>query len=931
MATPASFSPLIPQQADACIANLLPRAASRHPTGGLRFASGDAVREGEWVSYPALLRESQQILGGLQARRGPGEKIALLLESPRDFIPAFWACVLGGYIPCPLAPIRSDPDRWMQHLAHVDRLLDRPLYLSAGAALDELSPEAGVADLGELRRGPLQTAVYPAAEISAPAVLMLTSGSTGNSKAVELTNANLIASMQGRARRQQLASNDITFNWIAFDHVAALLESHMIALYVGATQLHAEPAVVLADPLQFLRLIHRHRVSLAFSPNFLLGQINAALQAASIGSSERRALALDLSCLRRIVTGGEANVVDTARCFLELLAPYGLARTALWPAWGMTETCAASIYSHEFPDCDADREFAAVGWPIEGLEIRVLDDDGRECAAGAAGELQVRGPVVFNRYYNNEEATRTAFTQDGWFRTGDVGRIDDGRLRLVARNKDSIIVNGVNYYSHELETKLEQLAGIERSFVAAFPTRPKGADTEQLVVTFATTLPADDEAGIYQLVVAVRNTTIMLWGFRPAIILVLPRDAFPKTSLGKIQRALMRKRHEAGELAGYLERMAEIARRQCGPYRAPDGPLESAIARVFAEILRVDLGAVSATASFFDLGGTSLDILKFTQMLERRFGLKTGLPIVLQNPNARQLAQCISTQGQQRTRSYEPLVALQLSGRKTPLFCVHPGNGEVFVLVNLAKYFLNDRPFYALRPKGFNDGEEHFRSVRQMVETYVAAILQRQSEGPFAIAGYSLGCEVAFEIAKELQARGNQVGFLGCIDSGPRRHASQVAFNMAAALALVTDLVTREQYLQLNSQLGAAPPSDETCAEVLKVASPQRLQELDLDLRKFSLWARVAYANEALLFNNITCGTLPSMTIFCSEGIAPRYSATQWTREAWLAELRCWDEFIVQPRYVAVPGHHHGLMGPKHVAAFQEVLRAEIDAALGGR
>jgi acyl-CoA synthetase (AMP-forming)/AMP-acid ligase II/thioesterase domain-containing protein/acyl carrier protein len=927
MLTPAALTPVAFEKRADNIADLLLRAAKQHPECGVLVASEDLAHDAEHLSYPALLAEARRILGGLQMRMPhSAAKVALLLERPREFIPAFWACVLGGYVPCPLAPIRNDDERWAKHLAHVDALLDRPLFISTGTLLTGLPASVATANLDDLRTSAPAERVHRA-KSSDMAILMLTSGSTGNSKAVELTHGNLLASLAGRAKRQQLTSTDVTFNWIAFDHVAALLESHMIALYVGATQLHAEPATVLADPLQFLRLIHRHHVSVAFAPNFLLGQLNAALSTAGSRPTDVP-FKVDLSGLRRIVTGGEANVVATGRRFLELLAPHGLSRNVLWPAFGMTETCAASVYSHEFPDLDAKREFAAVGLPIEGLNIRIVNEQGIALGDGETGELQLSGAVIFHRYHNNEEATRSAFTTDGWFRTGDLGRMDNGRLSLVARTKDSIIVSGVNYFSHELETQLEQLDGIERSFVAAFPTRPKGADTEQLVVTFANTLAEDDEAALYQLLVAVRNTTIMLWGFRPAVILSLPKHTFPKTSLGKIQRTLMRKRFEAGELAVYSDYIAQVTTRQVGPYIAPEGAVETGVAETFATILGMDPDTLNASASFFDLGGTSLDILKLTQLLERRFGLEGGLPLVLQNASVRQLAARIIS-GTQPSGPYDPIVALQAGGKKTPLFCVHPGNGEIFIMANLAKYFLNDRPFYALRPRGFNEGEEVFTSFDEVVETYIEAIRKRQPHGPYAIAGYSLGCRIAFEIAKRMEDRGERVAFLGIIDLYPGYEAISVTFRgIAVALAFVTDLIDKKTRQELDRSIHTLPPEQDPCEYILSFASRDRMAQMGIDLRKYSAWARVAYSLEHLLMNHLTTGSVKAMTVFVSNGIA-YYMAYDWPKHEWRAQLERWNAFTQQAKYVDVPGNHHTLMSPKNVAVFQAILRHEIDLAFG--
>lgn len=902
------------------LAQLLLRAAEWRPRSGLKILSGDLEGEPITKTYPELLDEARRILGGLRAHgQTPGGKIVLLLERPEDFIPAFWASILGGYIPCPLAPIRGDQQRWSAHLAHVDALLDHPLAIVAGS--DEL-PELSVAKLDALRAGAPGESVHRP-EPDDTALLVLTSGSTGDAKAVALTHANLLASLPSKAERQGLTAADVTFNWISFDHVASLIEAHLLPTYVGAAQLHSEPAAIIADPLAFLRAIDRHKVSMTFTPNFLLGQIVAAFQ------SERETLALDLSSLRHIISGGEAVLVETGRKFLDLLAPHGLSRAALWPAFGMTETCAGSVYSREFPDGDEGREFASLGLPIDGLQIRVTDENDAPLAEGEAGELQLRGPVVFRRYHNNEEATRAAFTADGWFRTGDLGRIDDGRLSLVGRSKDSIIVNGVNYFSHELETVLEKLEGVERSFAAAFPTRPKGADTEQLVVAFAASFPLDDEAELHRLVIAIRNHVVLLWGFRPSLILPLPKDAFPKTSLGKIQRAVLRKRLEAGEFAAFEARIAEAIERQLGGYAAPQGSTETTIAEIYAEMFGVATSSISATASFFDLGGTSLDILKLKRHVERRLGV-ADLPIVtiLQNPTARELAARIVSGERPRADAFDPIVPLQTTGTKTPLFCVHPGVGEVLVFVNLAKYFVNERPFYALRARGFNEGETYFETFEEMVSVYVEAIRKRQPHGPYAIAGYSYGGAVAFEIAKVLESQGERVDFVGSFNLPPHikyRMDELDPVEGAVNLAFFLSLIDKKQAEELPARLRATAP-DDFRAELIRIAPPERLVELDLDLAKFTAWAGLAQSLLTLGRSYTPSGKVEKITVFYAIPL-------RGTKENWLNnELRRWDDFTRSPnRYIDVAGEHYTLMGPKHVGTFQAVLRAELDAALNGK
>ncbi len=913
----------------ASIAELLPRAALTNPRSGVRLIPAGRDSDSALVTYAALLDEARRILGGLQGHdHHCGGKVALLLERPGDFIPAFWACVLGGYVPCPVVPIRNDADRWAKHLAHVDNLLDHPLFVTTGALSSELPGVAGV-DVDTLRAATPGEPTFEA-QLADPAVLVLTSGSTGNCKAVVLTHANLLASMAAKAARQRLTASDVTLNWIAFDHVAALLEVHMVSLYVGAEQLHAEPATILTDPLQFLRLIDRYRVSVTFTPNFLLGQINAALQSPPPQSAGSHSAALDLSCVRHIVSGGEANVVETGRRFLELLAPTGLARNVLKPAFGMTETCGGSVYSHEFPDGDGRREFASVGQPVTGFRMRIVDECGAPLPDGEPGELQLRGPMVFSSYYNNKEATRAAFTVDGWFRSGDLGCMQDGRLSLVGRSKDSIIVSGVNYFSHELEAALDPLDGIERSFVAVFPTRPNGADTEQLVITFATSFAVDDEAGLHQLVIAVRNTAIMLWGFRPALILPLPKDLFPKTSLGKIQRTLLRKQLEAGAFAAHEARIADVTSRQLGGYTAPETPAEAVITRIHARMFGLDPTTLSTTASFFDLGGTSLDILKLKQKLEQRLGL-VDVPIVaiLQNPTVRALAARLAPGRRQEKSEYDPIVPLQVTGSKTPLFCVHPGVGEVLIFVNLAKYFVNDRPFHALRARGFGEGEAYFATFDEMVSTYTAAIRKRQPHGPYAVAGYSLGGPVAFEIAKRLEAQGERVAFIGSIDMGPAT-VNQLGeidtVENVVNLAFFLSLIDKKQAMELPQQLRAALPAQDPCAYLMKIAPPERLAELDLNMAKFTAWAALVQSLLPLGGSYRPSGSVESMTVFVAHPL-------RGTKQDWVNnQLKRWDEFTRSPnRYIDVAGEHYTLMSAKYLAGFQAVLRAEIDRSMDGR
>jgi acyl-CoA synthetase (AMP-forming)/AMP-acid ligase II/thioesterase domain-containing protein len=891
--------------------------AAKLPSTGVHFSTGDTLDGAGFVPYRCLLDEARRVHGGLRAAgRRPGDRVLLILERPRDFVMAFWGCVLAGLIPCPILPLRADPGRWTAQLAHVGALLDDPLILTGKCLHGEIPAPAGLSfavleELASCTPAPHDHQAGP----DDPALLMLTSGSTRAPKAVRLTHRNLLAAMAGKAAALGLTGRDVCMNWIAFDHIAAF-EGHLLPLWCGAEQVQVSPEVILDDPARFLTLIGEHRISHTFAPNFLLGQLNKIEPPAGPA----------LSTLRTLISGGESVVCATALKFLARYASAGLSHDVLRPGFGMTETCAGSIFSDEFPAADAGYDFAGLGRPVPGLEMRVVDAGGRPLPAGRKGELQVRGPMVTGGYLNNPEADREAFTADGWFRTGDLGIIDGG-LRLAGRSKDSVIVNGVNYYSHDLEAVLDRLDGVARSSVAAFPTRPPGGDTEQLVVVFTPAVSWDDDAELHRVLVAIRTSTVMHWGFRPAAILPLPPEEIPKTSLGKIPRSLLRRRLEAGAYAGYQRRVADLTARMLGGYVPPEGAAEQRLTEIYAEMFGLEPEAVSATASFFDLGGTSLDILRLKHRVQQRFGL-ADLPVIwiLLAPTVRGLARRLAEPGGAGGR-YDPLVPLQLSGDRTPLFCVHPGVGEVLVFVNLAKYFAGVRPFYALRARGFGEGEPYFRSFAEMVDCYVAAIRERQPAGPYAIAGYSYGGAVAFEIAKALEAAGERVDFVGIFNLPPYISARMRELDQvegAANLAFFLSLITKEQAAELSPRLRALP-WPRPLEYLIDLASPERLAELDLDLPKFTAWAELAQSLIKVGRTYTPSGNVRSVTVFYATPL-------RGTKEEWLRDqLSKWDDFTRGPnRYVEVPGEHYTLMGPDHVTTLQAILHEELDRALGG-
>lgn len=256
---------------------------------------------------------------------------------------------------------------------------------------------------------------------------------------------------------------------------------------------------------------------------------------------------------------------------------------------------------------------------------------------------------------------------------------------------------------------------------------------------------------------------------------------------------------------------------------------------------------------------------------------------------------------------------------------MHPGVGEVLVFVNLARYFTGDRPFYALRARGFNQGEKPFVSFEQMVDAYVDAIRARQPHGPYAVAGYSYGGAVAFEIAKILESQGERVDFVGSFNLPPhiKYRMDELDFvDTAVNLAFFLELIDKKQSAELPDALRHLSREAQV-ARLIGLAPADRIAELDLDEDKFGAWADVANTLTDLGRDYEPSGRVRSMSVFHAIPL-------RGTRRDWLDnELRRWDEHTDGPnRYLEVPGEHYTLMSPRHVAAFQAILRRELDRSL---
>ncbi|HEX3105648.1 MAG TPA: SDR family NAD(P)-dependent oxidoreductase [Terriglobales bacterium] len=522
---------------------ILHRAATEASGRGIRFIGADGLEER--LTYSQLYELAQKVAAGLsRIQHASGGFAIIAIESKKEFLLAFWGCVLAGLVPLPCAvPSMAESNDWMRLKAGW-QLLERPPIITAqehvpvlGPLIHDLQPSGRLLEVESLAQTSREYLRPIPHTVDNVALLLMTSGSSGPPKLVMQTHRALRAYCSESSHHNGFTEQDVSLNWFPFDHVGGLVMFHLRDTWLACEQIQAPTAAVLARPLRWLDWIDRYRVSITWAPNFAFALVNQFEKEINTGT-------WDLSCMRFVLNGGEAIVPAQARRFLALLQPHKLPGTAMHPAWGMSETCSGVVYSDHF-SMQARPEhgpYVAVGKPIPGFSFRVVGPAGQVLPQGEAGELEVRGDSVTIGYYRNKAANEESFSPGGWFRTGDLATVREDQLFIVGRSKDILIINGRNYACGEIEAVVEQVPGVLPTFAAAVGLRVSEGATERLGVAFSAT--SDDPQQRDETLEKVRRALVEKFQCAAPVIVCVETSDIPKSSAGKIRRAEVREKIE---------------------------------------------------------------------------------------------------------------------------------------------------------------------------------------------------------------------------------------------------------------------------------------------------------------------------------------------------------------------------------------------------
>jgi amino acid adenylation domain-containing protein len=385
---------------------------------------------------------------------------------------------------------------------------------------------------------------------------------------------------------------------------------------------------------------------------------------------------------------------------------------------------------------------ATIGHPISNTQVYILDTHGSPVPIGVAGELYIGGAGVGRGYLNRPELTAERFIADPFakqpgarmYRTGDLGRWQaDGNIEVRGRNDFQVKIRGFRIELGELEARLAEHEDVREAAVIA---REDSPGDKRLVAYYT-----GGELGAEQLR---QHLTGKLPEYMvPAAYVKL--EALPLTPNGKLDRAAL----PAPEGDAYATR----------GYEAPQGEVEQKLAEIWADLLKLE--RVGRNDNFFELGGHSLLAVQLLARLRQALNAEVPLSMLFAYPTIQALAkECVDSS------HAHPLgvISLRPTGRHTPIFLIHEVSGEVLPWGGQLTHYLDKNiPVYGLTAE--SPASLTLRTMQGMATRLVQAIRTIQPKGPYRIAGWSFGGMLAYEIAVQLISNGDEVRFLGLLDT----------------------------------------------------------------------------------------------------------------------------------------------------------------------
>lgn len=536
------------------------------------------------LTYKELHVQAQAIAASLQALNLGGERALLLYQPGLDFIAAFFGCLYAGVIAVPAYPPRRNQK--LSRLQAIAADAQAKIVLTSKSILDNLQTGFTQKDLeisglhwlatNELSNDLAQAWQPQELTGNTLAFLQYTSGSTGTPKGVMITHGNLLHNERMIEKAFGHTNKTIVVGWLPVFHDMGLIGNVLQPLYLGVPCILMSPVDFLQKPIRWLQAISHYKATTSGGPNFAYDLCIRKVTPEQLAT-------LDLSSWEVAFTGAEPVRAETLEQFASTFAPCGFRPEAFYPCYGMAETTLIVSGGEKIAlpiTCNVEKAaleqnrivkqhesrgdiqtIVSCGQSPADQKVVIVDPQSLTmCAPEQVGEIWVAGPSVAQGYWNQLEETEKTFhayladtgvsdsaTSVPFFRTGDLGFLQDGELFITGRLKDVIIIRGQNHYPQDIELTVENShPALKPSSGAAFSIDFKGS--ERLVIVQEVERSYLRKLNVQEIVGNVRQAVIGQHGLDIFATVLIKTGSIPKTSSGKIRRQACRTAFLSGSL-----------------------------------------------------------------------------------------------------------------------------------------------------------------------------------------------------------------------------------------------------------------------------------------------------------------------------------------------------------------------------------------------
>ncbi|TDT56794.1 amino acid adenylation domain-containing protein [Enterobacter sp. AG5470] len=714
------------------------------------------------------------------------------------------------------------------------------------------------------------------------AYVIYTSGSTGRPKGVMVEHRNVSRLLTTTQAHFHFTHNDRWTLCHSFSFDFSVWE--LFGALCSGGRLIVVPTACARSPHTLYALLCREQVTILNQTPSAFRQLIAAQDTTP-------------HTLRCIIFGGEALEMHS---LLPWVARESNRNTRLINMYGITEITVHATY-YAIPLSDITPQGASlIGTPLADLRIYILDERGQPVPVGVTGELYIGGDGVARGYLNRPELTAERFLADPFaggegqrmYRTGDLGRWRaDGNIEYLGRNDFQVKLRGFRIEPGETEAALVACDGVRDAVVTVREDTPG----EKRLVAYLVAEPGHTlSPGVLRRQLSQTLAEYML----PAAWVTVA--AFPLTANGKLDRHALPVPDSASVVTQ--------------GYEAPEGETERELAAVWCDLLGLE--RVGRHDNFFELGGHSLMAVQLLNRLARA-GMETSLAILFAHPILRQLAVAVKRPGKLTTSPLDdnPLL-LRAEGAQPPLFFVHEPSGDPLVYSPLASLLQVDRPVYVLHALGMYALENPPTSLEALAAYHAEAIRRVQPHGPYYLCGWSLGGLLSYEIACQLHQRGEEIAFIGMIDSYHPALLQNSAFDALSA-------AEQRDAMILTFLSNYVPESDRAVLAQLQRPIDEKKA---VDLCSFHRWLPDDMTCEALLLRLNTALYIRPL------GLKYRPSSSDFTVNLYTAETqenedrwRGWHGIVGERSSLhPVGGTHHSIMQQPRLAQLAAYLSAHL-------